>query len=101
VLRTPFVEQWLSQETRGSEQRPDEPVIGETTFGGQRIPVQRFIGLPATAEATGDIESMALPAGQGVGLVREIKPAAEIVQELVEGARQIIAQRLGRIPMDT
>jgi NAD(P)H-dependent flavin oxidoreductase YrpB (nitropropane dioxygenase family) len=101
VLRTPFVEQWLPQETRGSEQRPDEPVIGETSFGGQRIPVQRFMGLPATAEATGDIESMALLAGQGVGLVHEIKPAAEIVQELVEGARRVITQRLSGLPTGT
>jgi nitronate monooxygenase len=101
VLRTPFVEQWLSQEARGSEQRPDEPVIGETTFGGQRIPVQRFAGLPATAESTGDIESMAFLAGQGVGLVREIKPAAEIVRELVEGAQQIITQRLSGLPTGT
>ena len=31
---------------------------------------------------------------QGVGLVREIKPAGQIVHELVEEARQIIAQRL-------
>jgi NAD(P)H-dependent flavin oxidoreductase YrpB (nitropropane dioxygenase family) len=37
---------------------------------------------------------MALLAGQGVGLVREIKPAGQIVHELVEEARQIIAQRL-------
>ncbi len=101
VLRTPFVEQWLSQEARGSEQRPDEPVIGETSFGGRRIPVQRFMGLPATAEATGDIESMALLAGQGVGLVHEIKPAAEIVQELVEGARRVITQRLSGLPTGT
>jgi nitronate monooxygenase len=101
VLRTPFVEQWLSQEARGSEQRPDEPVIGETSFGGQRIPVQRFMGLPATAEATGDIESMAFLAGQGVGLVHEIKPAAEIVQELVEGARRVITQRLSGLPTGT
>jgi NAD(P)H-dependent flavin oxidoreductase YrpB (nitropropane dioxygenase family) len=27
TLRTAFVDQWLSQEARGSEQRPDEPVI--------------------------------------------------------------------------
>jgi nitronate monooxygenase len=100
VLRTPFVEQWLGQEARGQEQRPDEPVIGEASFAGRRIPVQRFMSLPATADATGDVEAMALLAGQGVGLVREIKPAAEIVQELVEGARQIIAQRLSGIPTD-
>jgi nitronate monooxygenase len=100
VLRTPFVEQWLAEETRGSEQRPDEPVIGEATFAGQRIPVQRFMGLPATADATGDIEAMALLAGQGVGLVRELTPAADIGRDLVEGARQIIEQRLGGIVAD-
>ncbi len=39
---------------------------------------------------------MGLLAGQSVGLVREIKPAALIVRELVEGARQIIEHRLGK-----
>ena len=33
---------------------------------------------------------MDLLAGQGVGLVREIKPAGEIVRELVDEARVII-----------
>jgi NAD(P)H-dependent flavin oxidoreductase YrpB (nitropropane dioxygenase family) len=33
--------------------------------------------------------------GQGVGLVNEIKPAAEIVREMVEGAQKIIQERLG------
>jgi hypothetical protein len=37
---------------------------------------------------------MDLPAGQGVGLVHELMPAAEVVQELVEGARRIIEGRL-------
>ena len=94
ALRTAFVEEWIGQEARGSEQRPDEPVIGETVFGGRRVPLLRFMGLPPSVEATGDIESMGLLAGQSVGLVREMKPAAEVVRELVEGARQIIAQRL-------
>lgn len=94
VLRTAFVEQWLGQEARGSEQREDEPVIGETSIGGQRVPIQRFMGAPPSKEATGDIESMGLAAGQSVGLVREIKPAAMIVRELVEGAHQLIQERL-------
>jgi NAD(P)H-dependent flavin oxidoreductase YrpB (nitropropane dioxygenase family) len=63
--------------------------------------VQRFMALPPTADATGDIESMALLAGQSVGLVREITPAADIVRELVEGARQIIDQRLSGIAAGT
>jgi hypothetical protein len=32
-----------------------------------------------------------LLAGQGVGLVKEIKPAGEIVRELVDEARQIVS----------
>jgi hypothetical protein len=37
---------------------------------------------------------MSLLAGQAVGLVREVKPAGQIVRELVEEARRIISQRL-------
>ena len=94
TLRTEFVDKWLSHEARGSEQRPDEPVIGETTFGGQRLTMRRFMSFPPGADATGEIESMPLLAGQSAGLVSEIKPAAEIVEELVIGARRIIEERL-------
>jgi NAD(P)H-dependent flavin oxidoreductase YrpB (nitropropane dioxygenase family) len=96
TLRTAFVDEWLKDEARGSEQRDDEPVIGESIFGGERVPLQRFAGFPPTAQATGDIESMGLLAGQSVGLVTDIKPAAVIVRELVAGARAIIERRLGK-----
>ena len=88
------MEQWLGQEARGQESRPDEPVVGQTVIGGQAMPVLRFMGAPPNGEASGDIDSMDLLAGQGVGLVRAIEPAGQIVHELVEEARQIIAQRL-------
>jgi NAD(P)H-dependent flavin oxidoreductase YrpB (nitropropane dioxygenase family) len=58
------------------------------------MPVLRFMGFPPNGEARGDIDSMDLLAGQGVGLVRAIEPAGRIVHELVEEARQIIARRL-------
>ncbi len=91
TLRTVFVKEWLGQEERGNESRPDEPVIGETRIGGQPVPVLRFKGFPPSTESSGD---MALYAGQGVGLVQDIKPAATIVRELVDSARRIIKQRL-------
>ena len=96
TLRTAFVNEWLKDEARGSEQRVDEPVIGESIFGGERVPLQRFAGFPPTAEATGDIESMGLLAGQSVGLVTDIKPATVIVRELVADARVIIERRLSK-----
>jgi len=96
TLRTPFVEAWLGQEARGNASRPDEP-MGQTQIAGQTIPVLRFMGFPPNAAATGDIEAMDLLAGQSVGLVHEIKPAATIVRDLVEGARKLIEQRLTAI----
>ena len=88
------MEQWLGQEARGQESRLDEPEVGQTVIGGQAMPVLRFMGFPPNGEASGDIDAMDLLAGQGVGLVREIKPAGQIVRDLVEEARQIISQRL-------
>jgi len=58
------------------------------------MPVLRFMGFPPNCEAGGDIDSMDLLAGQGVGLVREVKPAGQIVHELVTEAQQIISQGL-------
>src|SRR5215475_1530813 len=94
TLRTAFVEQWLGHEERGQESRPDEPVVGQTLISGQPMSVLRFMGFPPNAEASGDIDAMDLLAGQGVGLVREVKPAGQIVRELVEEARHIISQGL-------
>jgi NAD(P)H-dependent flavin oxidoreductase YrpB (nitropropane dioxygenase family) len=94
TLRTAFVEQWLGQEARGQQSRPDEPVVGQTVIGGQPVPVPCFVSLPPIGDVGGEIDSMSLLAGQGVGLVREVKPAGQIVHELVEEARQIISQRL-------
>jgi len=93
TLRTPFVEQWLQDETRGSEQRADEPIVGEISLGGMRMPLPRFGGIPPARDATGEIESMDFLAGQCVGLVRAIKPAAEIIREVAQQATQIIADR--------
>jgi NAD(P)H-dependent flavin oxidoreductase YrpB (nitropropane dioxygenase family) len=91
TLRTAFVEEWLKDQQRGNEARDDEPVIGETRIGGERVPIKRFMGFTPGVETSGEIESMALYAGQGVGLIHEIKPAGEVVRELVEGAARILS----------
>jgi nitronate monooxygenase len=90
TLRTAFVEQWLADEKRGNEALPDEPVIGSTTVGGERVDVRRFMSYTPHHETTGDIDSMALYAGQGVGLVNKVQPAAEIVRELATEAEALI-----------
>jgi NAD(P)H-dependent flavin oxidoreductase YrpB (nitropropane dioxygenase family) len=97
TLRTPFVQQWLGQEARGQESRPDEPVVGETIIGGVPVPLLRFMGFPPNRDATGDIDAMDLLAGQSVGLVHHVEPVGRIVRELVEGAQQILEQGIAGI----
>jgi enoyl-[acyl-carrier protein] reductase II len=47
--------------------------------------------LPPTPETSGDWESMAYPAGEGVGAVRTIAPAADIIQRMMNQAYEILA----------
>jgi NAD(P)H-dependent flavin oxidoreductase YrpB (nitropropane dioxygenase family) len=98
VLRTSFVAEWLKHESRGQEQRSDEPIVGTASFGGQRVPISRFEALPPADDTEGDLEAMCFLAGQGVGLVDDIKPAAEIVAELVAGVRDIVEHRFAAVP---
>ena len=55
------------------------------------------MSIPPSASVTGDIDSMALLAGQTVGLVNEIKPAATVVRELADGASRLIEKCLGSL----
>jgi nitronate monooxygenase len=96
TLRTPFVEQWLGNEAQGQESRPDEPVVGHTTIAGQEMPVLRFMGMPPNESSSGDIELRSLLAGQAVGQIHDIKPAKEIVRDLVKGLDEIFAEQASK-----
>jgi hypothetical protein len=63
-----------------------EDVVGEVEVGGRRLPVPRFSVVAPNRSTRGRIEAMALYAGESVGAVRRVQPAAEIVLELARGA---------------
>jgi NAD(P)H-dependent flavin oxidoreductase YrpB (nitropropane dioxygenase family) len=65
-------------------------VVGEVVVAGEHLSVPRFGVVSPIRSARGAVEAMALYAGQGVGAVRARQPAAEIVEELVEGAEQLL-----------
>lgn len=56
----------------------------------QEKEVRRFAGTVPNATTTGDYESMVMYAGQGVGIIKEIIPASEVIKRLVEGAQLLI-----------
>jgi nitronate monooxygenase len=41
-------------------------------------------------EVTGTVAAMALYAGEGVGEITEVIPAAQVVRELAQGARELL-----------
>ena len=94
VLRTRFVSEWLAAEARGSQNRSDEPVVAEMRAGDEIVPIRRFMVFPPTRDTTGDVESMALYAGQSVGMLDRIESAGAIVGRIVAEAEQVLRSRL-------
>ncbi|GAB4853248.1 hypothetical protein Ancab_017437 [Ancistrocladus abbreviatus] len=91
VLLTPFFSNWRSLPQHETE--ANQPVIGHSTIHGIEKEIQRFAGTVPNRTTTGDIESMVMFAGQGVGLIKEILPAAEVVKGLVKEAQLLIQQK--------
>jgi nitronate monooxygenase len=61
----------------------DRDVVAEVEIGGERRQIRRFQGVPPYKAMSGAIEAMACYAGQSVGAVKRVQPAAEIVAELM------------------
>ncbi len=79
---------WKSADNPEHGDRPGEgEIIGHMADGKQIVRYQSSTPNPGT---TGDVEAMSLWAGQGVSLVRDVLPTAEIVDEIYQGALDVI-----------
>ncbi|KAF6152060.1 hypothetical protein GIB67_031382 [Kingdonia uniflora] len=92
ALVTPFFCDWRL--LADHENELNQPVIGHATIHDREKKIYRFAGTVPNMTATGDIESMAMYAGQGVGLIKEILPAGQVVKRLVEEAKHVIQHQL-------
>lgn len=88
ALKNSTTKAWETAGRPAHGQRPGEgDTIAHSPNKGDVVRYQTFT--PDT-ETTGDIEPISMWCGQGVSLVREVQPAAEIVREIAEEARKII-----------
>jgi NAD(P)H-dependent flavin oxidoreductase YrpB (nitropropane dioxygenase family) len=89
VLRNSTLEAW---ERAGRPEAPERPGEGDVVaHAPDGSPMLRYGAMPPIAGAIGDVEALALYAGQSTGLVREQRPAAAIVRELTRGAADALA----------
>lgn len=66
-------------------------VVGELTAAGATVPIPRFGVLPPNRAVRGKVAAMALYAGEGVGAVTAVRPAAEIVRALTATLRRPVS----------
>lgn len=84
----------LRSALEAAETLVEDVLVGELRTRDQTFPITRFQGVPPPIKPmTGQIEAMCCYAGQSVGDVHTVQPAAEIVAELLkaETARAPIA----------
>ncbi len=75
----------------------DDEFAGDVGGDGDPFQVPRFAVRPPNRATRGRIDAMALYAGQSVGAVRAITPAADILRELAEGTERLLTAA-GRHP---
>ena len=95
VLRTKAVERWEAAGRPPSGQRPGEGVtVAHSRRADVEIALVNYTAMCPADYIEGDIEGMALYAGQSCSLVRQVLPAGEIVRRIAAEAWEVIAQRL-------
>jgi NAD(P)H-dependent flavin oxidoreductase YrpB (nitropropane dioxygenase family) len=89
ALRNSTVEAWEVAGRPAPGARPGEEE--EVAARADGSPIARYASVTPQAGMTGETEALPNWAGQGVGLVTRVQPAAEIVRELVADAARILA----------
>ena len=90
ALRNSTVDAWEAAGSPTSGSRPGEEDTPASRPDG--TPVGRYASATPSAGMTGDTEPLSNWAGQGVGLVTRVQPAAEIVRELNDEAERVLAE---------
>jgi nitronate monooxygenase len=95
LLPTETVREWAGREHEIPDPPPAPRAIGHTILfpHSARVPYEmpKFSAVPPTPDTTGDWEEMAFPAGQGIGLIHDIQPAARIVSAMMSQAHGLLS----------
>lgn len=81
TIRNPYNQAW---EARREEIQPFPAQVGVSIQAG----VMDYMGVGRGT----DPERTFLPAGQGMGLIREIKPAGEVLRDIIREAEEVLAR---------
>ncbi len=95
VLRNSTVDSWEMAGRPLAGNRPGETDTPAAMTDG--APINRYASSTPRAGMTGDTEPLSNWAGQGVGLVTRVQPAAEVIHEIVSDAEQVLRRAVGAL----
>jgi NAD(P)H-dependent flavin oxidoreductase YrpB (nitropropane dioxygenase family) len=90
VQRDRVVAEWNDRLDQVPTERDSLEQVGTTVFQGAETVLRKFNVLPPLPETTADWEEMPWLMGQGVGLVHDIRPAGDIVREMMDQAERVL-----------
>ena len=93
VLKNRVVREWQDRVAEIPADNSGEPVVGQMDLLGEATPLLKFTNLVPMTGASGDFEELPLLAGEGLSLVNDLPPAADIVRRMTEEARSALAGR--------
>jgi enoyl-[acyl-carrier protein] reductase II len=99
VLRTDLVRKVAGREDEIPPPQPGDPPIGETVLFPftLRVPytMPQFSAVVPTPDTTGHFDLMGFPAGEeSVRKIKTVQPAAEIIEEMMAEASEILREEL-------
>lgn len=80
------------------ETRPREGTfVGRMTTGGKVVDIPAYSAYVPEASATANMDDMALYAGQSCALITDVKPAAEVMRDIVNQAALVLSRLGGKV----
>ena len=94
VLRNSTLTAWQAAGSPASDRPGEGDIVARFSDG---TGATRYSDYEPAAGMVGDVEALAQYAGQSAGLVSTVKPAAAIIQEIVDGASTAAARAVGAL----
>jgi nitronate monooxygenase len=90
VQRNRVVAEWTDRLAEVPVERDGLDEVGRTVLGGEETVLRKFNVLPPVPATQADWEEMPWLMGQGVGLIHEVRPAADIVEAMMDEAGGVL-----------
>jgi len=91
VLDTGLARAFAGREDTAPKDLESQLIIGSMTLAGKTIPLHRFTNFVPTPDTDGQIDELPFLAGQGVGLIHEVVPAAELIDSMMAEATSALS----------